>query len=227
MSKEFVLTGAPAPFVTAGAPVAADWSHAAVRTSIRPLDHVIGGRTLGHYYVGGGTGSLAGAIASNSTLAWIRWADATSYFVLIRLAVTIVSPAVSSPVFTSWSLSHISGTTAAAAGAGSTVLTPSRARQNMSPSLLTASGEIRVAGTGGLSINGIGDTSFMSAGGYFNANANAATSLLELYQWRGLGQHPVVLGQNEALQIQTPSGWAASNTQIWFFVFEWAEVAAF
>lgn len=47
-----------------------------------------------------------------------------------------------------------------------------------------------------------------------------------LYEWTGVGQHPIILGQNEGVVVRIFNTGPASGTFTLYTQWEWAEVAA-
>src|SRR4029077_5519503 len=67
-----------------------DFSHQAIRTSIRPLDHSDNsGNKGGHYYVTAISGTIAASLAANSDLFSVRWTDSQKKLMLIQLSAGI------------------------------------------------------------------------------------------------------------------------------------------
>jgi hypothetical protein len=161
----------------------------------------------------------------------MRWADPTAFFVLLRLAVGAGLTA----AFTTGQFLDFEAILARAytvnATAG-TQITPSPGSQRMrtatmAPSLLASEGEIRVATAAAITA---GTQTLDSAGfayGQIPGNAAGAAGSIELYNWRELGKHPIVLAMNEGIVVRMPTVMSAAGVGKAGITMEWAEVAAF
>ncbi len=213
---------------------------------MRPLNYITGGVTLGHYATAQRSGTIANSIAAGSTnfLASVRWSDATRFMVLMRvkIAIGIVAANTTSTqwafqamVVRGFSVDFTVGTALSMVGVTNT----NKMRASMGASLMGASGP-RIATTGvqtGQTLTQ--DTAPIAIATLPLLVASTATGtavalgvgvgspMTTLYEWTGLGQHPLVLAANEGVVIQpavaTPSDGSFTLTTQW----EWAEVAVF
>lgn len=202
---------------------------------------------LGHYAVA----QLSGAIAATPTAldphASIRWAPSNTnlFLVLMRIKLgygvisavtTAVRIAYQASIARGFTVDYVTGSTAINM---STTAKTNQMRGSMNPSQMGANGP-RITTTGAMS----GHTNTLDAapfaittwealhsvsatGTAVQLNAGAAGPMQTLYEWTGLGQHPVVLGNNEGVVIQlTHTGWAAGTVSL-YTQWEWAEVLVF
>ncbi len=199
---------------------------------------------LGHYAVS----QLSGAIAATPTAldvhASIRWGptQSSTYLVLMRIklgwgvisAVTAaVRMAYQASIVRGFTVDYVTGSTAINM---STVNRTNAMRTSMSNSLMGASGP-RITTTGAMT----GHTNTLDAAPFAivnwvnqpsgNATVTQAIGVAgetkTLYEWTGLGQHPVVLSNNEGVAIQlTHTGWASGTFSL-YTQWEWAEVLVF
>jgi hypothetical protein len=208
-----------------------DQTNMALRASIRPLEHLFAGNILGHYALDATSGALTIA-AANSQLFAVRWADTTKFMVLMRLA---VSAGVTTAFTTGQPLDYelILIRSYSANASGGTQITPTAPSQrmrssNMGPSIFSSLGDIRVCTTGALTAGAgqVLDTAGIAYGS-IPGNAGGTAGSVELYNWRDLGKHPVVLGLNEGFAVRNPLVMGAVGVVKVGFTMEWAEVASF
>lgn len=226
-----------------------DKTFSAERVSIRPLDYGTSiGNVLGHYRAVTFSGAAA-VLSATDILASLWWADPTRFFVLERLAMNIeVLTAITiAPVFDAQAF-VFRGATGASAGTSSTVLSGTapkqKLRSTMGPMLLTQQGELRTIGTtvkltactgktndsapfgaafwGGIEAsNATGTAVLMSVGAF------CAPGWQDLYSVSSPYSHPLVLSQNEGIEIQCITANNTTGTVKYGFVWEWAEVESF
>lgn len=223
-----------------------DPTHLASRVSVRPLEYKNGSQILGHYRAVTFSGAVA-SISAAGILASLRWADASRYFVLQRLAanIEVLTAITTAPVF-DLAAFVFRGSTGNATGSGSSTLTGGANNQknlvNMSGTLLTASGgELRTIGT---------TTALTAAAGKTNDGAPFGAAFLpvisavtatgtavavpvgaaynsgwtNLYSIDSPYQHPIVLGVNEGIEVQVITANNTTGTVKYGFLWEWAEV---
>jgi hypothetical protein len=207
------------------------------RMNLRPLEYTNNGLIGGHFAIDAITGAMAGAIVANSQILSIRWADSRFIFVLKRFSVAAVCTAFTANALPDLDLIRAISFTANASGG--TAIVPSTAAQkvrsaSMSGSLFANEGEIRVASTAALTAGTQTlDTAGMACcpmGNFSAANTvwPGSAGVVDLYRHISLGQHPLILGNNEGLIVRTPTGWATSTLTLkLYFTMEWAEVPAY
>lgn len=207
-----------------------------------------GGQTvLGHYAVSQLSGSIAATPTALDPHASIRWApgaaNPSTYLVLMRIK---VGWSVITAITTSVRMSYqaiiarqfsVDFTTAATAINMSTVSKTNTMRSGaMSNSLMGTAGP-RIATTtvqsgqtytldnAPFAITNWNVPSILT--GTVSTPAGVAGNMQTLYEWTALGQHPVVLGNNEGVALLlTHTGWASGTVSI-YTQWEWAEVLAF
>lgn len=202
---------------------------------------------LGHYAVAQTSGAIAATPTALDAHASIRWAPTLSntYLVLMRLKVGYgVISAITTAVRVAYQASivrqfTVDFTTASTPIGMSAIGKTNQMRGTMSTSQMGANGP-RIATTTVMS----GQTYILDAapvaitnwealhsvsatGTAVQLNAGAGGPMQTLYEWTGLGQHPVVLSNLEGVVVQiTHTGWAAGTVSL-YTQWEWAEVLAF
>ncbi len=222
-----------------------DSTFQAGRTSTRPLEY----GTLGHYRAVTFSGAV-NTISAAGILASLWWADATRFFVLERLSMQleVLTAITAAPVFDAQAF-VFRGATAASSGSGSSVLSGSgdkqKARKTMSSMILTQAGELRTIGTT-TAITAVAGKTNDSApigaatwGCLFDTSATGTAVLVspgaaitpggwqDLYAVTNPYQHPLVLSQNEGIEVQVITANNTSGTVKYAFLWEWAEVSSF
>ena len=202
---------------------------------------------LGHYAVS----QLSGAIAATPTAldvhASIRWAPTLSntFLVLMRVKVGYgVISAITTAVRMAYQASiarqfTVDFTTAATAINLATTAKTNQMRASMSGSQMGANGP-RICTTAPQT----GQTytldaapfsittwealhSVTATGTAVALQAGAAGPMQTLYEWTGLGQHPIVLSNQEGVAVQlVHTGWATGTVSL-YTQWEWAEVLVF
>lgn len=225
------------------------WS--AGRVSQRPLDYttsVAGVTGNGHYRAVSFSGAAA-VLSASDIVASLRWTDANRYLVLTRLAmnVEILTNVTVAPVFDAQAF-VFRGSTGNAAGTNSTTLTLTgdnqKGRKTMGSSSFGNSGEIRTIGSTVHLTACTGKTNdsapFGAAfwGALYNSSSTG-TAVLEAVGaavspgWQDLFvvsspyTHPIVLQQNEGVEVQIITANNTAGTVKYGFLWEWAETAAF
>lgn len=215
------------------------------RIAMRPLDHVAGGRILGHYAIEHRSGELAATIGALGHLASIRWSDATAFCVLTRIKVGYsISAAVTTAVQMNMRAVFARGfsvdfTTARTLTNLAAIPKANAMRATMNGSLMgvngpaistttVMSGQTLTADTDGFAFtlwpgivgtNGTGTAVALPVG--------MAGEMQTLYECTSPYQHPVVLSQNEGVIIQPITAGPASGTFAIYVQWEWAEVEVF
>ena len=194
---------------------------------------------LGHYRYAGTTGTLAAALAAAGQLFYVRWTDATRFFVLHKFTARFqaLTP------FTAATLADFGfdlfKATAVSAGGGGTdvgALVKTKMRTSMGASLLDASGLVRIATTGALTAittldatpiaSSLGDQQTVNpAAGTEEQRVNDPT--LTYVADMANGEYPLVLAQNEGLVLNNRTVWPAAGTGIVQVEMVWSEVSAF
>lgn len=207
------------------------------------LQYWAGTSVLGHY----GVSQLSGAIAATPTAldphASIRWAPSvtSALCVLARIKVgwhcisaitTAVRMSYQASIARSFTVDYVTGSTAINMA---NVSKTGAMRSNMSNSLMGTTGP-RITTTGAMSghTNTLDNAPFAFTTwtvpgiltGTVSTVAGVAGPMQTLYEWTGIGQHPVVLSNNEGVVIQlTHTGWATGTVSL-CCQWEWAEVYA-
>jgi hypothetical protein len=196
---------------------------------IRPLNHIVSGKILGHYRRNLKTGGTTG-LAADAPITSFRWTDPNSYAVLL----SVMASASISTAFTASQLVDLEvfrATGFIVADSGGTSSTPFGSNQknrtsNMGPSLLNdlrvATNAALTAGTRTLDTAGFGHAVF-----YHNNAAGNADGPREAYAWRTFGQHPIVFAVNEGFICTVPTAQGATGVVKYYITVEWAEVSLF
>lgn len=202
---------------------------------------------LGHYAVAQQSGAIAATPSALDVHARIRWAPTLASYlcVLMRLKLgwAIIS-AVTTTVRMVYQASIARGftvdfTTACTQINMSTVTGTNMMRPGMSNSLMGAAGPgiATTAPCTGMTYAldnapfaicvWPGLLSVTATGTAVAQQAGMAGQMLPIYEWTGLGQHPVILGNNMGVAVQlTNAGWASGTVSLndqW----EWGEVLLF
>ena len=219
--------------------------------AIAPLPYIGTGSqsqtVLGHYAVSQTSGSIAATPTALDVHASIRWAPTLSntFLVLMRVKVGYgVISAITTAVRMAYQASiarqfTVDFTTAATAINLATTAKTNQMRGSMSPSQMGANGP-RICTTAPQT----GQTytldaapfalttwealhSVSATGTAVQLNAGAAGPMQTLYEWTGLGQHPVTLSSQEGVAVQlVHTGWATGTVSL-YTQWEWAEVLLF
>ena len=218
-----------------------DPTHAGLRASLRPTEHVYNGVIGGHYSVVAYSGSVA-ASATAATVAFAcRFVSQSKLMVLksVRVAqnITTAYTTLSPPDF---ELMLARSFTVMYTNNAGTVLAPAafsnKARSNMAPSEFVNS-----AATGNAPNMTPCTTAGMSTGmtitldSYPYSYAPCGVSgfaigsggMSILYEESQTGKHPIVLGNNEGFVIRFANTSGATGVSKLGFIIEWAEVAVY
>lgn len=220
-----------------------DPTHAALRASARPLEHIAGAAIGGHYRLAARSGILTGAgIVAGAPLFSVRWTQPAFLFVLTFLEAYLLPTAVFTAPGQELGLDGIlsSGfTTADSAGTGISLTNSQRARRtNMSPSLIN---DIRIGSVTLLTagVRTLDANPFVAGSGFANVqNVAAGTNYVNpsggeppfgfRYQPdMHRGEHPIVLGASEGLHIRNAVAFPAAGTATLIVNMGWAEVPLF
>jgi hypothetical protein len=203
----------------------------AIRTTGRPMDY----GALGFYRVSAVSGTMAAALAANSEIFQFRWADATKFAIVTRVAIT----AGANVAATAAAISSLRMTAARAwtvAGSGGTRLTMTgnnqKLRTSMGTSLVNDIGVSTTAGltagTKTLDAQDMGGVSFGIGTGAITTALNLnIIPLTELLNIDASNDHPLVLAQNEGFVIRSGIIFPASMTWAFTINVSWAEVVAY
>lgn len=204
-----------------------DSSTNALRTSLKPTEWVQGSIIGGHYSIGASTGTIAAAIASAAQVFQVRWADPAKLFILKKLTVQCGTVA----AFTTLAgcqLELIIGHGSTANGSSGTALAPTsisnKMRGVMASTAFATSGEIRIATTAALTaatgqtLEPAAVSECMGAPGTLLAQS----PVMNLFEERDFGTHPLVLGAGDTLAVRTINV-GATGTWIACFTMEWLE----
>lgn len=211
---------------------------------MRPVTYTGGGRVLGHYAVAQRSGEIAATPAALAHYARIRNGDAIVKVILMRVKVGLtVSAAITAAVETAFRAIIVRGFTVDFSSNItninlSSVSNTNEMRNEMSPSVMGTSGPgiLTTAAMSGQTMTA--DNAPFAIATYTNPSttlgASAVTNqigcgvpMTTLYEWTGLGQHPVLLNQNEGVVIQPMLTGHATGTAAVYVQWEWAEVLAF
>jgi hypothetical protein len=207
----------------------------AQHVTIKPLPH----GSLGHYRYAGTTGTIAAALAALGQIFYVRWVDATRFFVLHKLQVRFqaLTP-FTAGTLTDFGFDLVKVTAVSAGGGGTDVgtLVKTRMRSTMGASLLDATGLVRIASTAALTaLTTVDATSIaQSLGDAQRVNPAAATEeaivndpTLTYIADMANGEYPLVLAQNEGLVVRNRTVWPVAGTGIFQVEMVWSEVTAF
>lgn len=206
-----------------------------LHVSCRPLPS----STLGHYRIAATTGTLAAALAASAQLFYVRWTDATRFFVLHKLTarfqpLTLFTAA----TLTDFGFDLFKATAVSAGGGGTDLgaLVKTKMRSTMGASLLDSAGLMRISTTAALTaITTLDATAIaQSLGDTQRVNPAAATEeqrvndpTLIYVADMAAGEYPLVLAQNEGLVLRNRTVWPAAGTGIVQVEMVWSEVTAF
>lgn len=197
---------------------------------------------LGHYAVGQTSGAIAATPTALDVHGSIRWAPTTSSYFLVLMRLKLgwaVTAAVTAAVRMAYQASIVRGFSsdfATAATAISMSAGTGRMRGNMAPSQMGANGPRVCTTAPQTTFSYTLDTAPFAITTWVNQPSGNATVTQALgvmgetktmYEWTALGQHPLVLANNEGVVLQlTSTGWASGSFSIqpqW----EWSEALVF
>lgn len=223
----------------AGVPLAIDKTHEAARMSLRPLDHMIGGKIRGHYRLSMRSGLITGAgVLADATLFSFRWADPAVLAVLTFLE-AFYTPLVVFAAEQELALkaTQVSSFTARDSAGAAASLTggSNRVRKNMGPSQVD---EIRMATTTLLTAGTrtLDAQDFCAGGGLANVvNAAAGTQYVNPgggpvpFGFRfaadlARGEHPIIMSQLDGFIIRNAVVFGATGTARLTVNMAWSEV---
>ena len=195
--------------------------------------------SLGSYRIASTTGTIGAALAASGQLFYVRWTDATRFFVLHRFKASFqaLTP-FTAGTLTDFGFDLVNATAVSAGGGGTDLgaVVKTKMRTSMGASLLDASGLMRISTTAALTAITTLDGSAIasSLGDQQSLNPAAATEeprvndpTLEYVARMSDGEYPLVLAQNEGLVLRNRTVWPAAGTGIVTIEMSWSEVAAF
>lgn len=195
--------------------------------------------SLGAYRIAATTGIIAAALAANGQLFYVRWTDATRFFVLHRFKASFQALTVfTAATLTDFGFDLIKATAVSAGGGGTDLgaLVKTKMRSTMGASLLDAAGLMRISTTAALTAittldatsiaQSVGDPQRVNpAAGTEEQRVNDPTLLYEAKM--SDGEYPLVLAQNEGVVFRNRAVWPAAGTGIFTIEMSWSEVSAF
>lgn len=194
---------------------------------------------LGHYRYAGTTGTIAAALAASGQLFYVRWTDATRFFVLHKFTARFQAlTAFTAATLVDFGFDLFKATAVSAGGGGTDVggQVKTKMRTSMGASLLDASGLVRLSTTAALTaVTTLDATPIASSlGDQQRVNPAAATEeqrvndpTLTYVADMANGEYPLVLAQNEGLVLRNRTVWPAAGTGIVQVEMVWSEVSAF
>jgi hypothetical protein len=206
------------------------------RVSLKPLEYqAAGGVQGGHYRLATSYSSTAAKPAAGSDIFSLRWADPTKLFVLKRFLLYVATTTTyTASAVQDAALYKATGFTAAASSGTAVSIAVGGKLQSSRMAISgiatggtglawISSGDLLTVGTRTL------DTYPVGYGAWLNAITTInAPSALTLFDSSGPYDHPVVLGLNEGLVLQTPIGnGQAAGVSKFTVIMDWAEVPSF
>lgn len=218
-----------------------DPTYQALRSSIRPLDHVVNGVVGGHY----GIVAYSGAVVASQTAATIlfacRFVSQSKLMVLKSLkighSITTAYTTLSPPDF---ELVLAKSFTVMYTNNAGTVLTPA-AYSNKARTQMAGSEFVNSAASGNAPNMTPCTTSGMSSGQTVTLDtypfayapcpvpgvAIGSGGTHVLYEQTQMGKHPIIIGNNEGFVIRFANTSGATGVSKLGIALEWAEVAAY
>ena len=195
--------------------------------------------SVGSYSISLVSGTIAAALAASAQLWYLRNTDATRLFIIHRVRVQFqaLTP-FTAGTLTDFGFDLSKATSISAGGGGTDVFSassPPRLRTSHAASIV-ASGSMRMATTGALTALTTIDPFALdgSLGDAQRVNPAAATEevivsdpSIDYRAAVGAGEHPLVLGQNEALVLRNRTVWPAAGTGIVRVLCHWSETTAY
>lgn len=210
-------------------------SGAALHVQTKPATH----GSLGHYRVAATTGTLAAALAASSQLFYLRWTDATRLCVITYFRAqyqTLTLHTGATLVDFGFDLHKATAVSAGGGGTDLGALVKPKMRASMGASLLDAAGLMRVSTTAALTAlttldalpiaQSLGDPQRVNpAAGTEEQRVNDPTLIFR--PDAAIGEHPLVLSQNEGLVLRNRTVWPVAGTGIVQIEIAWSEVTAY
>jgi hypothetical protein len=230
MPDAILKSGTPGPLSTGspGVPALVDASSGALRTSLRPLDYAAPGlgRILGHYSLAQATGAVTG-VASGGALFSFQCTESDTFVVLERLRVAaIITTAfttaqaldVDAIIARNFSAPDTGGTTIVV-GSGNWM------RKLMGPSTIN---DMRIATVAALAAGTKTlDPSAFAIAPISQNNTLGSGGQATLYELTAAGQHPLIFGKNEGLNVRVVTAMGAVGVVKYYVTLEWAEVSGY
>lgn len=198
----------------------------ALRVTLKAAEWAVSNIIGGHFSIGCQTGTMAAGIASAAQVFQVRWADPAKLLILNKLSVQCATGTGFAAASFGAPLELIIGHGSTANGSSGTALAPTsisnKMRNVMASTAFVTSGEIRVSTTAALTA-ATGQTLEPAAiAECMGAPGNALTQsfMMNLFEKRDFGTHPLVLAAGDTLVVRTlnPGGtgtWSAGFTMEW------------
>jgi hypothetical protein len=212
-----------------------DPAHQAVRASLRPLDHIVGGVAGGHYGIVAYSGAVVAGQTAGSVLFAVRFVSSTKLMVLKSLRVgqtittaytTLIPPDVELVLARSFTVGYsVNNGTPLALGAFS-----NKARDQMAASEFAgAQGSIVPCTTSGMTTATISLDSYpySYAAPPVAGLAIGSAGVMVLYDETQHGKHPLVFGTNQGFVVRFANTTGATGVSKLGITMEWAEVAGY
>lgn len=212
-----------------------DPSFQALRASLRPLDHVVGGVTGGHYGIVAYSGSVVAGQTAATVLFAVRFVSSTKLMVLKSLRVgqtittaytTLSPPDVELVLARSFTVGYSSNNGTALAPAAYS----NKARDSHAASEFAGGqGSIVPCTTSGMSTATISLDShpYSYAAPPVPGLAIGSAGVMVLYDQIQHGKHPLVFGTNQGFVVRFANTSGATGVSKLGITMEWAEVAAY
>jgi hypothetical protein len=225
--------------VQIGPELVVDPTFNAARVALRPLDYANMGQILGHYRATGVTGASV-SISAGGIISSLRWPDPQRFLVLNSIQVSVcTNTSVTTSTVVDLGAYICRGFTADDTGgtAISLVGNYQKNRAVMGSSLVNS---LRIGTTGAIASGTRTQDAVPFAASAFpmlmavTATGTAVASppgmacpVVDLYRWNAFGQHPIVLGYNEGIELCEITAGPASGSLKWYITWDWAEVVLF
>lgn len=213
-----------------------DPSAQAARTSLRPLDHVVGGVLGGHYMAAMVTGAVTGRAAGDVLLGW-RWGSSAKLCVITRVAVaaTIVTAQAAQIQEIDYDLikaqsittNYVTGSTKQAFTAAG-----NKMRSTHAPTELASAGDVYLATTGAATGSVATLDPLPLAYACLPIAGNTATyagnlGMVDIFKMDKAGGHPLVLANGEGFACRVGTAQGATVAVKSAFIVEWAELTSY
>ena len=197
----------------------------ALRSEQRPLE--IG--SLGAYSLSMLSGTMAAGLVANSEIYQFRWTDATRLAVVHSIILDGISGSATAFAAGFGAVTVTPARSFTAAGTGGTAATITGNNQKLRTSMgTTLLGEARCASTTALGA-GTKTLDSQAIGQYSLAIGTTASVQISpqviLFDWKTLGEHPLILAQNEGFAIRATV--PATGTWQFGITVRWSEVTVY
>ena len=204
--------------------VQVDAGHNASRVSIRPQDHGAGG----HYRVATVTGATV-SIGAAGISASLSMPLTAGVLILKRLSYTaVINTTVTTGTVMDAQAFVFRGGGTVASGGTAVALTLQKNKNSMATSFIR---DFRVASTSAVTATGskTNDTNPFGAGTFSVPSltvAGSGSATLELYKADTAGQHEIVLGPTEGIEVQIRTAGPVTGSVLYYSIWEWVELAS-